>query len=141
MHNLTIIKIGLNNTLITYDDKISKLIYDYIEYNASKLDQKILFSFLEFNNDLIKLKSLIDKVHKAKINNILIQIGKNNIGLLNKINEKQKKELELLFIIMTKEKYKILIKDDIIKNIKKFFVKHKSKIVLCKSFFPNNNAI
>ena len=141
MHNLTIIKIGLNNTLITYDDKISKLIYDYIEYNTTKLDQKILFSFLEFNNDLIKLKSLIDKVHKAKINNILIQIGKNNIGLLNKINEKQKKELELLFIIMTKEKYKILIKDDIIKNIKKFFLKHKSKIVLCKSFFPNNNAI
>ena len=34
------LKIGLNNTLITYDDKISKLIYDYIEYNASKLDQK-----------------------------------------------------------------------------------------------------
>ena len=139
MHNLKIIKIGLNNTVITYNDKVSKLIYEYIEYNSVKLEKKILFSFLEFNNDLNKMKSLMNKVYKAKIKNIVIQIGKNNIALLNKIYEKQKKELELLYIIMTKGKYKLLIKEQIIKNIKKYFGKHKSKIVLCKSFFSNND--
>ena len=139
MPNLKIIKIGLNNTIISYNTKISKIIYEYIEYNSVKLEEKILFSFLEFNNDFKGMKSLMNKIYKTNIKNIVIQIGKNNLPLLNKIYEKQKNELELLFIIMTKGKYKKLINYQIIKNIKKYFGKHKSKIVLCKSFFSHND--
>lgn len=139
MHNLKTIKIGLNNSVISYNDKISKAILDYIDYSPKNLNEKILFSFLEMNNDFNEIQILVNKVLTTNIKNLVIQLGKNNMPLLNKFYEKQKKELELLFLIMTKDKYNVLINEQIIKNIKTFFGKHKSKIVICKPFFSYND--
>ena len=139
MHNLKTIKIGLNNSVISYNDKISKAIMDYIDYSPKNLNEKILFSFLEMNNDFNEMQILVNKVLTTNIKNLVIQLGKNNMPLLNKFYEKQKKELELLFLIMTKDKYNVLINEQIIKNIKTFFGKHKSKIVICKPFFSYND--
>ena len=85
------------------------------------------------------MQILVNKVLTTNIKNLVIQLGKNNMPLLNKFYEKQKKELELLFLIMTKDKYNVLINEQIIKNIKTFFGKHKSKIVICKPFFSYND--
>ena len=91
------------------------------------------------NNDFNKFENLIHNVQRAKINKLIIQIGKNNSSLLNKFYEKQKKELELLSLIMCKDGYKSLIKEKIIKCIKSFFsFKNKEKVVICKPFFSSN---
>jgi len=137
--NLKILKIGLNNSIISYDDKISEKVNEYINKNSINLEQKILYSFIEMNNDFNKLENLIHNVQRAKINKLIIQIGKNNSSLLNKFYEKQKKELELLSLIICKDGYKSLIKEKIIKCIKSFFsFKNKEKVVICKPFFSSN---
>ena len=137
MINLKSLKIGLNNTIISLNEKVYDVLNEFININSNKLEEKILYSFLELNNDINKMDKLIKNVQKAKISKIIIQIGKNNIKLLDNIYKKQKNELEHLYLIMTKEKYKILIKKQILQNIKKFFSKHKTKIVICKPFFSN----
>ena len=137
--NLKILKIGLNNSIISYDDKISEKVNEYINNNPINLEQKILYSFIEMNHDFNKLENLIKNVQRSKINKLIIQIGKNNLSLLNKFYEKQKKELELLNLIMCKDKYKSLIKEKIVKSIKNFFsFKNKEKAVICKPFFSSN---
>lgn len=137
MINLKSLKMGLNNTIISLNEKVYDVLNEFININSNKLEEKILYSFLELNNDINKMDKLIKNVQKAKISKIIIQIGKNNIKLLDNIYKKQKNELEHLYLIMTKEKYKILIKKQILQNIKKFFSKHKTKIVICKPFFSN----
>ena len=137
--NLKILKIGLNNSIISYDDKISEKVNEYINNNPINLEQKILYSFIEMNHDFNKLENLIKNVQRSKINKLIIQIGKNNLSLLNKFYEKQKKELELLNLIMCKDNYKALIKEKIVKSIKNFFsFKNKEKAVICKPFFSSN---
>ena len=138
MNNLKILKIGLNNSVISFNEKVSEKINVFIIKSPINLEQKILFSFLFMNNDITKLENLMKNVQKANINKLVIQIGHNNNNLLNKIFRKQKKELELLFIIMTQGKYKLLMKEKIIKYINKFFSRHKEKIVICKPFFSSN---
>ena len=138
MNNLKILKIGLNNSVISFNEKVSEKINEFIIKSPINLEQKILFSFLFMNNDITKLENLMKNVQKANINKLVIQIGHNNNNLLNKIFRKQKKELELLFIIMTQGKYKLLMKEKIIKYINKFFSRHKEKIVICKPFFSSN---
>ena len=138
MGNLKIIKIGLNNSVISYDDKISEKINEYINNNSPNLKQKILFSFIEMNNELKKCENLMKNIQRANIKKLIIQIGKNNISLLNNIYEKQKKELELLYLIMTQGKNKTLMKEQIVKYIKKFFSRHKEKVIICKPSFSSN---
>ena len=89
--NLKILKIGLNNSIISYDYKISEKVNEYINNNPINLEQKILYSFIEMNHDFNKLENLIKNVQRSKINKLIIQIGKNNLSLLNKFYEKQKK--------------------------------------------------
>ena len=138
LNNLKTLKIGLNNSIISYNDKISEKIKQFINKSPLNLEQKILFSFIEMNNDIKKLTNLFSSVQKANINQLVIQIGKNNLELLNKLYNKLKKENELLYIIMTHKKYNILIDVQIIEYMKKFFSKHKEKIVVCKPFFFSN---
>ena len=90
------------------------------------------------NNDLNKLEKLFNSVQNAKINQLVIQIGKNNQELLTKLYDKLKKEIELLYLIMTYEKYNKLIDVQIITHMRKFFSKHKEKIIVCKPFFSSN---
>ena len=138
MVNLKILKIGLNNSIISYDDKVSNKINDYINKNTKNLEEKILYSFIDLNNDFDKMNNLVKIVQRAKINKLVIQIGKKNIKLLNRVYQKQKRELELLYLIFTQRNYKVLLKEQIIKYIKKFFCKHKEKIVICRTFFSSN---
>ena len=138
MTNLKIIKIGLNNSIISFNDKISEKINEFTNKSPKNLEQKILFSFIEMNNDLNKLEKLFNSVQNAKINQLVIQIGKNNQELLTKLYDKLKKEIELLYLIMTYEKYNKLIDVQIITHMRKFFSKHKEKIIVCKPFFSSN---
>ena len=138
MVNLQILKIGLNNSIISYDDKVSNKINAYINKNTKNLEEKILYSFIDMNNDFDKMNNLVKIVQRAKINKLVIQIGKKNIKLLNRVYQKQKRELELLYLIFTQRNYKVLLKEQIIKYIKKFFCKHKEKIVICRTFFSSN---
>ena len=136
MKNLKIIKIGLNNSVILYD-KISDKINEFININSDNLEEKILYSFLEIN-DLNKMKNLIYNVYKAKINKLIIQIGAKNKYLLNQINKLNKAEFESIFFVMKHAKYKLLIKEQIIKYVQKFFMRHKTKIVICRPIFSLN---
>ena len=138
MTNLKIIKIGLNNSIISFNDKISEKINEFTNKSPKNLEQKILFSFIEMNNDLNKLEKLFNSVQNAKINQLVIQIGKNNQELLTKLYDKLKKEIELLYLIMTYEKYNKLIDVQIITHMRQFFSKHNEKIIVCKPFFSSN---
>ena len=75
----------------------------------------------------------------AKVDKIVVQIGKNNKILLNSCefneNEKNKLELESLYYVLSKSPFNILIKDKIIKLLRKYFKKNKEKIVVCKPCF------
>ena len=88
MNSLKILKIGLNNSVITYNDQVSEYINLYIDTSPKNLEQKFLFTILDMKNDINKLENLIKKVQRAKIDKLLIQIGKNNDKLLNNIKTK-----------------------------------------------------
>ena len=137
MNNLTTLKIGLNNTIISYDT-IEDKIKEFINTNSINLKEKVLFSYLEFEN-MENLNNLKNCVKLAKIEKLVVQIGQNNQALLNSCefneNEKNRIELESLYYIMTKSPYNLLIKDKIIKNLRKYFKKNKEKLVVCKPYF------
>ena len=137
MNNLITLKIGLNNTIISYDD-VEEQIKEFINIKPIKLKEKVLFSFLELEN-IQKLNDLRKCVKSAKVDKIVVQIGKNNKILLNSCeineNERNKLELESLFYVLSKSPFNILIKDKIIKHLRKYFKKNKEKIVVCKPCF------
>ena len=137
MNNLTTLKIGLNNTIISYDT-IDDKIKEFINTNSVNLKEKVLFSYLEFEN-MENLNNLKNCVKLAKIEKLVVQIGQNNQALLNSCefneNEKNRIELESLYYIMTKSPYNLLIKDKIIRGLRKYFKKSKEKLVVCKPYF------
>ena len=137
MNNLITLKIGLNNTIISYND-VEEQIKEFINIKPVKLKEKVLFSFLELEN-IQKLNDLRKRVKFAKVDKIVVQIGKNNKILLNSCefneNEKNKLELESLYYVLSKSPFNILIKDKIIKLLRKYFKKNKEKIVVCKPCF------
>ena len=139
MNNLLSLKIGLNNSIISYEN-IENKIKEFINIKSCNLKEKILFSFLELNN-LEQINDLKICVQKSNIEKIIIQIGSNNKTLLNtsenEINEKYKNELTSLYYIMTKDNYKKLVNDKIIKNLRKYFKKNKHKLVVCKPYFSS----
>ena len=139
MENLISLKIGLNNTIISYE-KIENTIKEFIDTNSKNLKEKILFSFLEIEN-IEQINDLRIYVQRSKIEKLVVQISSNNSYLLNssemELNEKNKMELKSLYFIMTQEQYKKLAKTKIINNLRKFFKKNKHKVVVCKPYFPS----
>ena len=139
MENLISLKIGLNNTIISYE-KIENTIKEFIDTNSKNLKEKILFSFLEIEN-IEQINDLRIYVQRSKIEKLVVQISSNNSYLLNssemELNEKNKMELKSLYFIMTQEQYKKLAKAKIINNLRKFFKKNKHKVVVCKPYFPS----
>ena len=139
MENLISLKIGLNNTIISYE-KIENTIKEFIDTNSKNLKEKILFSFLEIEN-IEQINNLRIYVQRSKIEKLVVQISSNNSYLLNssemELNEKNKMELKSLYFIMTQEQYKKLAKTKIINNLRKFFKKNKHKVVVCKPYFPS----
>ena len=139
MENLISLKIGLNNTIISYE-KIENTIKEFIDTNSQNLKEKILFSFLEIEN-IEQINDLRIYVQRSKIEKLVVQISSNNSYLLNssemELNEKNKMELKSLYFIMTQEQYKKLAKTKIINNLRKFFKKNKHKVVVCKPYFPS----
>lgn len=139
MKNLISLKIGINNSIISYE-KIENKIKEFIDTNSINLKEKILFSFLDMDN-IEQLNDLRIYVQRSNIEKLVVQISSNNSYLLNssemEINEKNKIELKSLYFIMTKEHYKKLAKTKIINNLRKFFKKNKHKIVVCKPYFPS----
>ena len=139
MENLISLKIGLNNTIISYE-KIENTIKEFIDTNSKNLKEKILFSFLEIEN-IEQINDLRIYVQRSKIEKLVVQISSNNSYLLNssemELNEKNKMELKSLYFIMTQKQYKKLAKTKIINNLRKFFKKNKHKVVVCKPYFPS----
>jgi hypothetical protein len=139
MENLISLKIGINNTIISYE-KIENTIKEFIDTNSKNLKEKILFSFLEIEN-IEQINDLRIYVQRSKIEKLVVQISSNNSYLLNssemELNEKNKMELKSLYFIMTQEQYKKLAKTKIINNLRKFFKKNKHKVVVCKPYFPS----
>ena len=139
MTNLISLKIGINNTIISYE-KIENKIKEFIDTNSINLKEKILFSFLEMET-IEQINDLRIYVQRSKIEKLVIQISSNNSYLLNssemEINEKNNIELKSLYFIMTKDPYKQLAKTKIINNLRKFFKKNRHKIVVCKPYFPS----
>jgi hypothetical protein len=137
MNNLESLKVGLNNTIISYD-KVKNEIKEFINVNSIKLKEKILFSNLEVDN-IDKINELKFYVQKANIEKVVVQIGSSNNLLLysSEFNddEKYKMELEALYFVLTKKPYNILIKDKIIINLKRYFKKNKNRVVICKPSF------
>ena len=134
MINLITLKIGLNNTVISYknvEDKI-KL---FITIKSINLKEKVLFSYLELD-DIDNINDLKLCVNHSKIDKMVIQIGQNSKILLDVSDHNDEKkynmELQSLFFIFTKHPYNVLIKDNIINNMRKFFKKNNEKIVICK---------
>lgn len=139
MGNLISLKIGLNNSIISYE-KIENKIKEFIDTNSKNLKEKILFSYLEIEN-IEQINDLRIYVQRSKIEKLVVQISSNNSYLLNssemELNEKNKMELKSLYFIMTTEQYKKLTKTKIINNLRKFFKKNKHKVVACKPYFPS----
>ena len=139
MTNLISLKIGINNTIISYEN-IENKIKEFIDINSINLKEKILFSFLEMET-IEQINDLRIYVQRSKIEKLVIQISSNNSYLLNssemEINEKNSIELKSLYFIMTKDPYKQLAKTKIINNLRKFFKKNRHKIVVCKPYFPS----
>ena len=139
MENLISLKIGINNTIISYE-KIENKIKEFIKTNSKNLKEKILFSFLEIEN-IEQINDLRIYVQRSNIEKLVVQISSNNSFLLNssemEINEKNKMELKSLYFIMSQEHYKKLVKTKIINNLRKFFKKNKHKVVVCKPYFPS----
>ena len=137
INNLESLKIGLNNQIVLYD-KVKNQIKDFIYIKSINLKEKILFSYLDIDT-VDKINELKMIVYKANIEKIVIQISSNNILLLNKSEfneeEKHKIELESLYLAIAKKPYNLLIKDKILKNLKRYFKKNKNKIVICKHSF------
>ena len=139
MTNLNTLKIGLSNIIISYEEVEDKM-KEFIDINSVNLKAKILYSHLELGY-IDKINDLRKYVQKTKIEKIVVQIGSNNNILLNSCeyneNEKNRIELESLYYIMTKQPYNLLIKDKIIKNLRRYFKKNKEKIVICRPYFSS----
>ena len=139
MNSLISLKVGLNNTIISYN-KVEKEVKKFINLNSKNLKEKVLFSFLELDN-IDEINNLRIYVQKANIDKLVIQIGQSNRQLLNDAefndDEKNKNELESLFYIMSLQPFKVLIKDKIIKHLRKFFKKNRERIVVCKKSLSN----
>ena len=137
MSSLMTLKIGINNSILSYEE-IEYKIKEFINVKSINLKNKVLFSFLEFKN-IEQINELRKCVLHSKMEKLVVQIGQNNKILLNTCefndNEKYKTELESLYYVMTNNSYNILIKDKIIKNIRRYFKKNKEKIVVCKPYF------
>ena len=134
MINLITLKIGLNNTVISYNN-IEDKIKLFINIKSINLKEKVLFSFLELDS-IDKINDLQLCINHSKIDKLVIQIGQNNKILLDTSNsndeKKNKAELQSLFFIFTKHPYNVLIKDKIINNTRQFFKKNNAKLVICK---------
>ena len=135
----TMVVLTLSNIIISYEEVEDK-IKEFIDINSVNLKTKILYSHLELGN-IDKINDLRKYVQKTKIEKIVVQIGSNNNILLNSCeyneNEKNRIELESLYYIMTKQPYNLLIKDKIIKNLRRYFKKNKEKIVICRPYFSS----
>ena len=136
MRSLLTLKIGLNNTILSYEE-IEDKIKEFINIKPINLKTKVLFSFLELKN-IEQINELRECVLHSKTEKLVVQIGQNNKILLNTCehidNEKYKIELEALYYTMTTNSYNILIKDKIIKKLKSYFKKNKEKVVVCKPY-------
>ena len=137
MNSLKSLKIGLNNSIISYD-KVEKEIKKFINIKSKNLTEKVLYSYIELDN-LDKMNDLRMTVLKANINRIVIQIGQTSEILLNaaefKDDENNRIELESLYYVMTFKPFNELAKDKIIKHLRTYFKKNKEKIVVCKKNF------
>ena len=139
--NLITLKIGLNNTIISYD-QVEDQIKLFIQIKQINLKEKVLFSFIELDN-IEQINDLKICVNSSNTEKLVIQIGHNNKKLLDISDfdneEKLKMELQSLYFIITKPPYRTLMKDKIIKKIRKFFNKNIQKRVICKPYFFSND--
>ena len=142
LHNLTSLKISLGPSVISFNN-LEKNIYEFININSPKLEEKFLFSDLKIVSET-KMKEFVDLVYfKASIPKIVIQIGNDNdnIHLLSKVIDKFTKnrlnEMYSLIMLMDLPQYKPLYTMNIIRCLASFYSKKENSAILCKEN-PNN---
>ena len=143
LENLTCLKISLGTSVVYYN-KLEKQIFEYININSPKLEEKFLFSDLKIPSEE-KMNALIELVYfKSVIPKLLIQIGNddNNIRILTKAIQSHIKErqtqMNTLILIMDIPEYKRLYVPNIIECLASFYAKKRDKAILCKEN-PNNS--
>ena len=142
LENLTSLKISLGASVILYNN-IEKYVYEYINADSPKLEEKYLFSDLKIISET-KMNELVQLVYfTAKVPKLVFQIAydNENIHLLskvikNRINE-AKNEIRSIIMIMEIPKYNKIYTQNIIKCISSFYSRKENRAILCKEN-PNN---
>ena len=142
LENLKSLKISLCPSVISYNT-LEKYIYDYININSPKLEEKFLLSDLKIVCEA-KMKDLVELVYfQALIPKLVFVIANDNdnMHLLTKIMNKKdgKKNLYSMIIIMELPQYKKLYTMNIINCLSSFYSKKLNRAILCKE--DSNNSI
>ena len=134
--NLTSLKIGLCNSLISYTN-ISTYIKEYINIDTPILDEKYLFSNLKIKTDE-EINELINIVYyMAKTPKLVVQIANDNtnLQLLSKATKRLTNDRDGMYclrMIMEFPKYQKIMASDIINCLSGFYGKKENRMIICK---------
>ena len=140
--NLTTLKISLGISVTNYTN-YEKYIFEFININPPKIEEKFLFSELKIINET-KMRELIELVYlKATVPKLVIQISNENEHILSKAlykftNERKTEINTLTLILMDIPEYKQLFNKNILESLSCFYSLKKNRAILCKEN-PNNN--
>ena len=137
LENLTSLKISLDSSLILYNN-LEKDIYEYININSPKLEEKYLFTDLKIVSET-KMDELIHLVYiTAKVEKLVVQIAydNDNIHILSKLIKKHinqaKNEMNSIIILMQLPQYNKIYTRNIIKSLASFYTRKENREILCK---------
>ena len=141
LKSLISLKINLGFSVLSYDN-LEKYIFDFININSPKLEEKLLLSNLKINNE-VKMKELIELVYlKANIEKLVVKINFSNINLLSSLlpeffieyKNKYSKDINTLSLVLNHPKYKNIFGKDILSNLFDFIGFSKNRTILCNEY-------
>lgn len=141
--NLASLKISLGTSVTNYIN-VEKYIFDYININPPKIEEKFLFSDLKLTNET-KMRQLIELVYmKATVPKLVMQIGYENEHILSKVlykfTNERKTELSTLALILSDiPEYKQLYNQNILECLVGLYSFKKNRAILCKENPDINN--
>ena len=139
LKSLISLKINLGFSVLSYDN-LEKYIFDYININSPKLEEKLLLSNLKINDEN-KMKELIELVYlKANVEKLVVKINFSNIDLLSRllpeffIEYKNKYSKDIDTLILNHPKYKNIFGKDILNHLFDFIGFSKNRTILCNEY-------
>ena len=141
LKSLITLKINLGFSVLSYDN-LEKYIFDFININSPKLEEKLLLTNLKINNE-DKMKELIELVYlKANIEKLVMKINFSNINLLSTLlpeffieyKNKYSKDINSLSLVLNHPKYKNIFTDDILNKLFDFIGFSKNRTILCNDY-------